>query len=536
MRPILVLISLTLSAIVNAQGWADTTNRVETVLSRYKATNPGAQLAISRNGQMLYSTAKGMANLEDSIRLTIDSRIEAGSVSKQFTAACILLLEQQGKLSLTDDIRKYIPEIPDYGYTITIRHLMTHTSGIKDWGSVAGVTGWPRSTKAYNNPDALHIISRQTTLNNVPGAEYIYSNSNYNLQAIIIQRVSGLSLAEFSKQNIFIPAGMTHTAWRDDYQRIVPHRAIAYSKEKDIYSTEMPNENVYGNGGLLTTAEDLVRWNNFYLGGHLGHPSLLSRQLATGPLNNGRHLSYAAGLVVDSVNGEPVISHSGATAGYRANLEYYPRSGLTIAWLSNTSEAGNGQVPVSIRNIFVPNRKGTLITPRAPKSDIAVSQFQSWMGAYRDTLSGEGLRLYMKEDGIYSGSHGGPLEIIDKNTLKTGRARIVFTAPRNLSFIGADGIPTFFLGVDTAQTDPSSLQQYIGKYYSEEAEATIYIVWKNGKLIMYTRPTNEQEIKPIYKDGFSFEDGYIIFLRNAGQAITGFHVSVGRARNILFTR
>jgi CubicO group peptidase (beta-lactamase class C family) len=198
----------------------------------------------------------------------------------------------------------------------------------------------------------LHIISLQKTLNNKPGDEYIYSNSGYNLLAIIVQRVSGSSLAVFSKKYLFEPAGMMNTEWRDDYQRVVPNRAIAYSKGSKGYYTNMPNENVYGNGGLLTTAEDLLAWNNYYLNGKLGLPSLLSRQLTITPFNNGKRHTYAAGLIVDSLNGWPSVTHSGATAGYRANLDLFSDKGLSIAWVSNTGQPDMSDIPSAIRNLL----------------------------------------------------------------------------------------------------------------------------------------------------------------------------------------
>ena len=176
-----------------------------------------------------------MANLEYNVPLTKTSKIEAGSVSKQFTAAAILLLQQQGKLSLNDDVRKHVPEVQDYGMPITIRHLMDHTSGLKDWGSIAEITGWPRGTKTYSNDNALQIISQQKTLNNKPGDEYIYSNTNYTLLTIIVDRISGSDLPAFTKKYIFDPAGMKNTEWRDNYKKVVPNRAIAYSKSGRFY-------------------------------------------------------------------------------------------------------------------------------------------------------------------------------------------------------------------------------------------------------------------------------------------------------------
>lgn len=342
----------------SSQTWQDTVLRIEKLFARYKPGIPGAQLAIARNGSVIFSKAWGMADLEHNVALTTESVTEAGSVSKQFTAAAVLLLEQQGKLSLDDNVRKYIPELPDYKDVITLRQMMQHKSGLKDWGAVAAIAGWPRSTKTYNNDDALYVISNQKTLNHKPGAEYLYSNSNYNLFAIIVQRVSGMSLADFTRKNIFEPAGMKHTQWRDNFKRVVPNRAIAYAKIGSAYQTNMPNEYVYGNGGLLTTAEDLLIWNNYYLNGKLGTPSLLEKQLSTSRLNSGIMHSYAAGLFVGTYRGWKYTTHDGATASYRANLVAYPELGLSIAWLSNSSEFDNDTLNVAakIEELFIPQK------------------------------------------------------------------------------------------------------------------------------------------------------------------------------------
>lgn len=367
-----MLVAVFLLAIISAdcQTWDDTVRSIEKIFERYKPSNPGTQVAISRNGKIIYSKAWGMADMEHNVPLTTVSPTEAGSVSKQFTAAAILLLEQQGKLSLNDDVRKYIPELPDYGYTITLAHMMHHTSGLKDWGSIAAIAGWPRSTVTYSNDDALLIASRQKTLNNKPGDEYIYSNTNYNLLAIIVARLSGTSFADFTDKNIFRPAGMTHTQWRANFKKVVPNRAIAYSKAGNEYFTNMPNEYVHGNGGLLTTAEDLIAWNNFYLGQKLGSSSLLQKQVAVVPLNNGKENPYAAGLSITKYKDKPRIQHDGATASYRANLLYVDALGLTLAWLSNTSEFdGAGGVFVQLTDLFL----GKESQPRPSPSNNAVA-------------------------------------------------------------------------------------------------------------------------------------------------------------------
>ena len=247
----------------------DARDRVDRIFSRFHRDNgPGCAVAASLDGATALSAAYGMADLEHDVPLRPDSIFEAGSVSKQFTAAAVLLLAQQGKLSLDDAVRKYIPELPDYGAPLTIRHLLNHTSGLRDWGSVEAIAGWPRTTRAYTHAHVLDILSRQRALNYPPGAEYSYSNSGYNLAAILVERVAGKPFAEFTREAIFTPLGMSSTSWRDDFRRIVKGRAIAYSENGGVMRQLMPFEDVHGNGGLLTTVGDLLKWNQNFTDCH----------------------------------------------------------------------------------------------------------------------------------------------------------------------------------------------------------------------------------------------------------------------------
>lgn len=531
----LLLISA-LSTIAYAQNWQDTAAMIDKIFERVKAGNPGCQLAISRNGQVIYSKAWGMANLEHAAPLTKESIIEAGSVSKQFTAAAILLLEQQGKLSLTDDVRKHLPEMPDYGTPITLRHMMTHTSGLKDWGSVAAIAGWPRSTKTYDNNDALYIASRQKTLNHQPGAEYLYSNSNYNLFAVIVERLSGMSLAEFTRVHIFEPAGMKHTQWRDNYKKVVAGRAIAYQKEGNNYFTEMPNEYVYGNGGLLTTCEDLLIWNNYYLSGKLGNPSLLPKQLQLSPFNNGFMNWYGAGLNIDSVRGWKSISHTGATAGYRASLEHFPDLNLSIAFLTNTTEFDQGQNPVSeVRNLLVKNiARQNASAPTA--FNIAQRSLDSYPGWYWSQQKGISVRLFIR-DGKLANNRGGNLVPLSENVFQLGQNRVQISnsTPRHLLLISPFDT-TYFAAVDSATTDEKFLKEYIGTYYSEEAEVAYDVQVKNGKLVLHREPKRDYTLNSSFKDGFTSAVGDIYFERDKKKQVINMKVYVGRARNVAFKK
>jgi len=313
----------------------DTTSRIDNLFSSWSNATPGGSILVARGEKILYHKAYGLANLESNVPNTTETIFEAGSVSKQFTAFSILLLNADGKLALTDDVRKYIPELPLYEAPVTIQHLLNHTSGLKDWGSVGALTGWPRGSRDYTLPLALHIIFKQKTTNFKPGNEYSYSNSNYTLLVEIVQRISKQPLEDFTAERLFKPLGMTHTRWRSNFRTIVPNRAQAYSQKDDGYELEMPFEHVYGHGGLLTTTGDLLKWNRILETHQLGGDAVFKTRIERGKLNDGKSITYAAGVLHGEVNGVAEIGHSGATAGYRAWLAYYPSKKITIALLSN---------------------------------------------------------------------------------------------------------------------------------------------------------------------------------------------------------
>jgi CubicO group peptidase (beta-lactamase class C family) len=336
--------------------------KVDAIFGRWNAATPGCAVAASKAGQVVVSRAYGLADLEHDVPNTPDTIFEAGSVSKQFTAAAVLLLARDGKLSLDDSVRKYVPEVPDYGVPLTIRHMLHHMSGLRDWGSVAAIGGWPRTTKAYTHDDVLEIVARQKALNFTPGTQYSYSNTGYNLAAIIVSRVSGQSFADFSRERIFAPLGMTHTSWRDDFRRVVKGRAIAYEEragaksgsELSDFSQDMPFENVYGNGGLLTTVGDLLLWNQNFVTPIVGDGAFVEMQQTPGVFNDGTPGSYAFGLTVGELRGVRQIDHSGSTAGYRAHLARYPDQGLSVAVLCNVSTGAATNYARAVADALLP--------------------------------------------------------------------------------------------------------------------------------------------------------------------------------------
>ncbi len=332
--------------------------RVDGLFSRFTRETPGCAVGVGVGGREVLAKAYGMADLEHDVPNAPDTIIEAGSVSKQFTAAAVLTLVQDGKLSLDDPVRQYVPELPDYGAPLTIRHMLTHTSGLRDWGSLAGIGGWPRGERMHTHAHVVDILSRQSALNFTPGTRWSYSNSGYNLSAVIVSRVSGMSFAEFSRLRLFEPLGMTSTSWRDDYTRIVPKRAVAYAtgRGRGSYRMSMPFENVHGNGGLLTTVGDLLKWNEHYDRPSAVDARRVRQQHEPAKLSNGTVLEYAYGLYVRPYKGVPEVSHSGSTAGYRAFLTRFPEQHVSVAVLCNAGDAYASQVAHAVSDIYLGDR------------------------------------------------------------------------------------------------------------------------------------------------------------------------------------
>jgi CubicO group peptidase (beta-lactamase class C family) len=323
--------------LVGASPTASLESDVDKLFAKWNASTPGCAVGVGIGGKPVLMKAYGMADLEHDVPNTADTIFEAGSVSKQFTAMAVLLLAKDGRLSIDDQVRKYIPELPDYGAPLTIRHMLTHTSGLRDWGSVESIAGWPRTTREYTHAHVLEIASRQRLLNFPSGANWSYSNTGFNLAAIIVERVSGMSFAAFSQQRMFAPLGMSRTSWRDDHTRIVKGRAIAYVENNGAFHTDMPFENVHGNGGLLTTVGDLLKWNENFVSPTIGTAALLAEQQRAAQTTDGKELNYALGLYVGDYRGVRSVWHSGSTAGYRAHLSRFPESHTSVTVLCNVS-------------------------------------------------------------------------------------------------------------------------------------------------------------------------------------------------------
>jgi CubicO group peptidase (beta-lactamase class C family) len=478
----------------------DARDRVDRVFSRFnRADGPGCAVAASVDGATAVVAAYGMADLEHDVALRPDSIFEAGSVSKQFTAAAVLLLAQQGKLSLDDPVRKYFPELPDYGAPLTVRHLLHHTSGLRDWGSIEAIAGWPRTTRAYTHAHVLDILSRQRALNYPPGTEYSYTNSGYNLAAILVQRVSGKSLSEFTREAIYTPLGMRSTSWRDDFRRVVKGRAIAYMEGGAAPRQLMPFEDVHGNGGMLTTVEDLLKWNRNFTTFTVGGRAFVEQQLQQPKLADGRTLAYAAGLMIQRYSGHNEVSHSGTTAAYNAWLGRYPDDGLSVAVLCNSSAANGTQLGRSVADIFLEDPPPARLTPDSPAAR---------PGMYRSLRDHSAIQVTASSRNEFTG----------------GRMRVP----------GALDGGEWYERVEPWIPTPAELASLAGEYSSDEAEVTLRVALENARLVVHRRPGAAIALTPTYRDAFSSSLGTLRFLRNSSGVVTSLSVSESRVWDLPF--
>ena len=507
-------LAFTIVPIALAGQGSNVESKVDAVFAKWTASTPGCAVGVATNGTPVLAKGFGMADLEHDVRISPDTIFEGGSVSKQFTAAAVMLLARDGKLSLDDQVRSYIPELPDYGSPLTIRHMLNHTSGLRDWGSVAGIAGWPRTTRVHTHAHVLEIVARQKATNFTPGTQWSYSNTGFNLAAIIVERVSGQTFQDFTRTRLFQPLGMTQTSWRDDYTRIVKGRAQAYSERDGVFRTDMPFENVYGNGGVLTTVGDLLTWNQHY-DAPAADAAMLAEQQKAGHFNDGRTHGYGLGLFVGSYKGLHEVYHSGSTAGYQAFLTRFPDQKVSVAVLCNAASAQATQYAHAVADRYLGDR----LKPAAPAPTLAAAELDAVAGLYRSLLTGVAVTIGR-----------------DRNTLRgrkwtfDGRGGAV--AGDESAAVSSSMLPEQYERVAPARYTDDQLAAFAGTYVSDEAETVLTASVENHALVLKRRPGVTITLTPTYADAFTADHGLgtVIFDRE------GLRVVQDRVWNLRFAR
>ena len=528
--------------------------QIDPIFQDFRPDGPGCAVGVMRDGALVFAKGYGLANLEDGAPITPKTAFYVGSVSKQFTAMAVAHLARQGKLSLDDDVRKHIPEVPDLGSPITVRHLIHHTSGLREKWSLLALSDW-REGDLVTLGDMLDLIRRQRTLNFRPGDEHLYSNTGYDLLAILVERVAGKPLREVAQEAFFAPLGMVDTLFGDDRTRIIPRRAVAYGpREGGGFLIDMPNVETVGSGGLYTTVEDLALWEENFYTGRAGGQELMEQVQTPGMLNNGTRLDYAFGLGVDEMRGLKRVWHNGGLAGYRSVLLRFPEKHVSVAVLCNAGDSSN---PDALGARVAEAVLADALGPEPPKAQAPAAETVSVSAQDLTRVAGvflnesEGLaRSLVVENGklFYRRSPGNQTELAP-----LGPDRFLFLGTPVRAEIrverGPDGAPvrmtlqiegqqeTVFQSVPPASAGAAELATLVGTYRSEELDSTWILEAQDGKLVLHRRRHRDATLAAAFADGFSVDGVALVrFERGPDRRVTGLVVTVPGARNVRFVR
>lgn len=525
-----------------------------------KRDSPGCALAVIKDGQIIYKRGYGMAHLEHDAPITSTTIFDIGSVSKQFTAMSMLLLAEQGKISLDDDIRKYLPEMPQYEATITIRHLIHHTSGIRDYLTLVGLVGDGRDEDYYLDAEVVDLLARQKQLNFKPGDQWLYSNSGYFLLSQIMKRASGKSLRQFADEYIFKPLGMRNTHFNDDHTELARGRAQGYAPRRSGgFSISVSPLDMVGDGNVVTTVEDLFLWDqNFYhnkLG--KGRQELITEAITTGTLNSGEKLEYAAGLFVTSYKGLKEVSHGGAFVGYRAGLLRLPDQQFSVACECNLASIDPMTLAHRVADIYLADQFKQETAKTGGQADkpkfiqLSESELKDKTGAFRNPVNGFIWKLSAKEGKLIAQLPGNTLQFaaVSRNEFHSLNGPIkrvlkfekqVENRPPAMVMIPEGQKPVAFQAVELVSPSAAELSAYAGDYFSEELGVTYRVVFEEGKL--YVRPENKYKqfptaaLEPTLKDTFFIQGVTLNFKRDERRQVQAFTLDAGRVKNISFRK
>jgi CubicO group peptidase (beta-lactamase class C family) len=527
------------------------TDKVDRLFTKWdKPDSPGCALAIIQNGEIIYKRGYGMANLEYDIPITPNSVFDIASNSKQFTAMCIVLLARQNLLTLDDELQKHIPEIPKYSHPITIRHLINHTSGLRDYLNLMDMSGMI-GENSYLTEDIISLITRQQSLNFQPGTEQLYSNTGYLLLAEIIKRVSGKSLRVFAEEYIFTPLGMKNTHFHDDFRAIVKNRADAYEpKEDGGFQTALSWLDSCGDGQLYTTVEDLLLWDrNFYrslMGGY--RQDLIDEIMTPGKLDNGEIISGAFGLQIGDRGGLKTVFHGGSWMGYQSQFIRFSDSQLSVICLANLGTFNPTKLAFQVADLYLEDKYTEAIPKLIPRSiqlsDLPLAELQLRTGFYHNPTTNSIWDLEIKDEKLMAKVAGMYFKLapINSNNFQSVDNQIdcdiEFPDDRTQMLVKVNtgkGIKIFtcqkMLGSESQE-----LADYIGTYYSDELDCRYKLTLSEEKLYLKCKGNVPFELKSIGRELFFAGNDRFAFIRNKGEQIIGLDRCSDRVRRIHFSK
>jgi len=515
-----------------------------------KANVPGCALGIIKDGELIYSKGYGLANMEYNIPNSDSSAYWICSTSKQFTAACIVLLAEQGKLSFDDNLKRYFPDFPDYAQKITIRHLLNHTSGIRDYADIIELKGLSIEG-FFTDADIKRWLINQTELNFTPGEEFLYSNSGYWLLGQIVNMVSGINLADFARKEIFEPLGMKNTLFYNDHTQIVKNRAFGYvPNENDTYRISAISVDVIGAGGIITTIKDIKKWDDAYYNTTVLSKAFWNEMTKQGVLNNGKVIDYAAGLMIGEYKGLKTIRHGGGYVGLRTEYLRFPEEHVSIIVFANRDDVNATGKAYQVADVLLDGKLIENVDKEDKKSKIEAPtkkyKLNQLTGIYR-IQPGIFVKISIKDDSL------NVLQMWNNasyNLFRTSGNTFQIPGRKDLSFTFSDLREGYAQAVTTSRNGGESkavrkedvdvsginLNDYTGSYYSKELEVFYKFEIENGNLIMRIGD-NPSTMGCIIDsiDQFAMERGLVRFLRTNG-LISGFELDEARVKNLKFEK
>ena len=552
-------ISLALCLLVAGRSFAAADaliDKVDRIFAEWNTTSsPGCALAVVKDGHMIYEHGYGMANLELSVAITPQSVFDIGSVSKEITALAILLLVQDSKISLDADIRKYLPEMPDYGSPITIRHLLHHTSGLRNYDDLFDLEGIPEADLTTDR-DAMELIVRQKGVNFKAGEEFLYSDTNYFLMSQIVKRVTGQTLRQFAQQRIFGPLGMTSTHFHDDHTMIVPRRATGYAPHNGGgFEIDMSDFEQVGDGSVMTTVEDLFKWDQNFDHPEVGGSDAIRHLTTPGALNNGQPIPYGMGLFIDHYRGLNWFHHSGEWVGYRAALSHFPDQHFSTLVTCNCVGSMNPMgMAKRLADLYLEKEftRAEKTTSAHSSSSLPATTLKRYAGTYWSEKNGALRKFQIRDDKLVMVAPGmtydmrplggGQFEALEPDS--EHRDKYIFrTSRRGQEFeveAWEGGAPAIYRAVKGSPLEASRLKEYAGTYSNDELRAAWTLVAHDGKLIRQQWMTEDAELEPAFPDGFIgdlSEGQFRMHLnRDPSGRVTSFDVATDMVRPMRFIK
>jgi len=523
---------------------------VDEIFSAFaKPTSPGCALGVIRGGVFVYRHGYGQGSLELAVPLSSESVFYMGSISKQFTAASILIAAHRGLLSLDDDVHKYIPELPDYGHPITLRQMLHHTSGFRDVLELLGHSG-RNAADVHPFAEMLDVVTRQKGLNFNPGDEFLYSNTNYFLLAEVVHRVSKEPLSQFAQENIFQPLHMTHTRFYDDHTVVVPGRVAAYApgRNGDFLVDWSTNFDKVGDGGLMSSVDDLLQWDQNFYDDKLAEGSVVKELQVRGRLNSGKEIDYASGLFISEYRGLPTVEHGGSLFGYSTEILRFPQQRFTVICLCNLATANPGVLAYKVADLYLAQefRKPAPVVPKpataaASRPGKQASDSAQFAGTYENDVHNTVMFITSNGQLALPGPVPRVLESTKPGQFSVGEVSIAFEPGRG------DGVTTVrisrgtdvqFSGarIELAHPDEAQLAAYAGHYHSQELDLDVTLAVEKGRLVVHEKWGFAAPLQPLARDEFGAGGTAAVFRRDAAGKVSGYVMFGQRARGMQFDR